>query len=216
VTVYGFEQKSPEWFSVRAGRLTGSAAADMLASVKTKGEAASRRDLRLRLVVERLTGIPQDDGTGYVNAAMQRGIDKEADAIAAYEAATGLLVRRTGFLAHDDLMAGCSLDGDVDDFTGIVEVKCPKSSTHLATYKSREVPPCHMPQIVHNCWISGATWCDFVSFDDRLPVELSLFHTRVFAPDVAAYELMARQFLSECDAEFESINALRQQKREAA
>ena len=76
MTIHDCEQRSPEWYAVRAGRLTGSCAVDMLATVKTKGaEAAARRDLRYRLVVERLTGTPQDDGNGFVNAAMQRGIE---------------------------------------------------------------------------------------------------------------------------------------------
>jgi hypothetical protein len=112
-------QRSPEWFAARAGKVTGSRAADVLAKVKS-GEAAARRDYRLQLAVERITGTPMENG--FVSADMQRGIDLEATAAARYEAATGHLLRHTGFLAHDTLAAGCSLDGDVDDFTGIVEI----------------------------------------------------------------------------------------------
>jgi hypothetical protein len=82
------EQRSEAWFRARAGRLTGSRAGDMLATIKS-GEAAARRDLRTQLVVERLTGQPQEDA--YVNAAMQWGIDHEAEAFAAYEAESGNL-----------------------------------------------------------------------------------------------------------------------------
>src|SRR5687767_4287360 len=125
-TIIDAEQRSAEWFLARVGRLTGSVAADML-NVIAKGEDGyKRRDLRARLICERLTGQPQEDG--YVNAVMQRGIDREPDAFAAYEAHSGNLVRRTGFLAGTDLMVGCSLDGDVDEFAGIVELKCPKSA----------------------------------------------------------------------------------------
>src|SRR6476620_6796433 len=109
----------------------------MLATIKT-GEAAARRDLRTQLVVERLTGQPQEDS--FLNAAMQWGIDHEADAFAAYEAHSGNLVRRTGFLMHTSLMVGCSLDGDVEDFAGIVEIKCPKSATHYGYIKTKELP----------------------------------------------------------------------------
>jgi predicted phage-related endonuclease len=212
VKIHTIDQRSPEWFALRAGRLTGSAAADMLATIKGKGEAAARRDLRLRLVCERLTGIPQEDA--YINAAMQRGIDKEADAIAAYEAETGNLVRRTGFIQHDDLMAGCSLDGDVDDFTGIIEVKCPKSSTHLSTARALDVPSGYIPQISHNLWITGAKWCDFISFDDRLPPELALVIVRVTL-DTTAYEMAARAFLTEVDGELKAVDAMRAERRKA-
>ena len=201
---------------MRAGRLTGSCAADMLATLKGKGEAAARRDLRLRLVCERLTGLPQENG--YINAEMQRGIDLEDTAIAAYEAATGNLVRRTGFVQHEELLAGCSLDGDVDDCTGIVECKCPKSSTHLGYLRAGSAPTTDLPQMTHNLWVTGARWCDFVSFDDRLPPELALFVVRVERDEaaIASYELMLRAFLREVEDELASVEALRQKRREAA
>lgn len=169
------EQRSPEWYQARAGLLTGSKAAHMLAKIKT-GEAAKRRDLRLQLVCERLTGRPQEDD--YVNKEMQRGIDLEAIAIAEYEALTGLVVRRTGFIRSDEYPVGCSLDGDIDNFAGIVEVKCPKSATHLQYIGDGFVPSDYLPQLRHNAWITGAQWADFFSYDDRFPTELQCFHVR--------------------------------------
>jgi putative phage-type endonuclease len=206
-TVVDAEQRSAEWFAARAGRLTGSRASDMLATIKT-GEAAARRDLRTQLVVERLTGQPQEDN--FINAAMQWGIDHEADAFSAYEAQSGNLARRTGFLAHTDLMVGCSLDGDVDDFGGIVEIKCPKSATHYGYLKTGDVPANHKPQILHNLWVSGAAWCDFVSFDPRFPAEHRLFVCRVprVDLDVLAYEKTVEKFLAEVDAELAAMAAL--------
>jgi YqaJ-like recombinase protein len=203
------EQRSPAWFAARAGRLTGSRASDMLATIKS-GEAAGRRDLRAQLVVERLTGEPQEDG--FVNAAMLRGIEKEPEAFAAYEAATGHVVRRTGFLAHDDLLVGCSLDGDVDEFTGIVELKCPKSATHLGYLRSGKLPTAHLAQVTHNLFVTGAEWCDFASFDDRFPSHLQLFRVRVARTDVdlAAYEKAVRAFLSEVDTEVAALSALQE------
>lgn len=195
------DQRSPEWFQARLGRLTGSRAGDMLARIKT-GEAAARRDLRLQLVCERLTGQLQEDG--YTNGAMQRGIELEPAAFAAYEALTGHLARRTGFLQHPTLMAGCSVDGDVDDFTGIVELKCPKSTTHYRYLRLRgAVPPEHLAQITHNLWITGAAWCDFLSYDDRFPVGAQTYLVRVTRDDVdlAAYEAEAVRFLAEVEAE---------------
>jgi hypothetical protein len=179
----------------------------MLATIKS-GEAAARRDLRAQLVCERLTGQPQE--SDYINSAMQRGIDKEPDAFAAYEALTGNLARRTGFLSRVDVLAGCSLDGDIDDFAGILEVKCPKSATHLSYLRAKSLPANHMPQILHNLWVTGAQWCDFVSFDDRFPPALQLFHVRVprVEFDVMTYQRAALAFLAEVDREFESVQAL--------
>lgn len=201
------EQRVPEWYVARIGKLTGTGAADMMARIKS-GEAAARRDLRLRLVCERLTGESQEDV--FVNAAMQRGIEKEPEAFAAYESATGHLVSRVGFLAHDTLPAGCSPDGIIGNYTGILELKCPKSATHLKYLRSREVPTEYLHQIIHNLWITGADWCDFVSFDDRFPPALQLFRVRVERKqaDIDAYELMARAFLSEVEKECAELSGL--------
>lgn len=198
------EQRTPEWHAARLARLTGSCAGDMLARIKS-GEAAARRDLRIRLVCERLTGQSQEDV--FVSKEMQRGIDREADAFAAYEGQTGNLVKRVGFLAHDTLAAGCSPDGQVSNYTGIVELKVPKSATHLRYIRAGVVPSDYVPQITHNLWITGAQWCDFASFDDRFPPSLRLFVVRVprVQVDIDAYELMARTFLNEVDAECDEL-----------
>ena len=205
-TVIDAEQRSAEWFAARAGLLTGSRAADILATIKS-GEAAARRDYRMQLVCERLTGQPQEDG--FINAAMQRGIDLEPKAFAAYEALTGSVAVRTGFLRHSTHLAGCSLDGHVDGFTGIVEIKCPKSATHLKYWRGKgEAPSDYLPQITHNLWITGAQWCDFLSFDDRFPEELQTFLVRVRRSDVDidGYEQKALAFLAEVETE---VNAIR-------
>lgn len=177
----------------------------MLATIKS-GEAAARRDLRVQLVCERLTGQSQEDA--YVNAAMQRGIDKEADAFLAYEAVYGELAEPIGFVAHDELMAGCSPDGLVGA-NGLLELKCPKTATHLGYLKAGKAPSSYLPQIMHSLWITGAEWCDFVSFDDRLPAGLQLVRYRVTRSDVdlAAYELTVRAFLAEVDKEVADLQA---------
>lgn len=198
------DQRSPAWFEARAGRLTGSRASDMLATIKT-GEAAARRDYRMQLVTERLTGQPQEDG--FVNAAMQRGIDMEPLGLAAYEAVTGNVAIRTGFLSHVTHLAGCSLDGHVDNFAGIVELKCPKSATHLRWLNEGVLPREYLPQVTHNAWIAGAEWVDFLSYDDRFPAELQVFYVRVLSKDldIEKYEKSALAFLAEVD---ESVNVL--------
>jgi predicted phage-related endonuclease len=206
-TVIDAPQRSAAWFAARAGRLTGSRAADILAKIKT-GEAAARRDYRLQLATERLTGIPQE--SGFVSTEMQRGIDLEATAFAAYEAVSGEMCRRTGFICADDLQVGCSLDGDIDDFRGIIELKCPKSTTHVGYWKAGALPAAHLAQVTHNLWVTGAEFCDFASYDNRLPAHLHLFKVRVFAKDVdiEGYAAEAKRFLAEVDAEVAALQLL--------
>lgn len=209
-TIVDAEQRSDAWFAARLGRLTGSRAGDMLATIKS-GEAAARRDLRTQLVCERLTGVMQEEP--YINAAMQRGIDCEPRAFAAYEAQTGTLVQRSGFLAHTEHMAGCSLDGHVGDFAGILELKCPKSTTHLRYLRGGVVPSDYLPQILHNLWVTGAEWCDFVSYDDRFPPQFQVFIVRVdsYPAQMAEYEKKALAFLTEVDAEAQSLMSIEAQ-----
>lgn len=204
-TIIDAEQRSPEWFKARAGLLTGSRAADMLATIKS-GEAAARRDYRMQLVCERLTGQPQEDG--FVNAAMTRGIDLEPAALAAYEGLTGSIMSRSGFLRHNTLAIGCSLDGHIDDFKGILELKVPKSATHLKYWRGKgEVPTEYLPQVTHNMFVTGAEWCDFLSYDDRFPEQMQTFLVRLKRSevDMDAYEAAALKFLAEVQVEVDAI-----------
>lgn len=207
-TVIDAPQRSPEWFAARLGKLTGSRAGDMMGTLKSGGEAAPRRDLRLQLVCEKLTNQSAEDV--YVNADMRRGAELEPLARAAYEAHTGALVFESGFLVHPTLAAGCSLDGHVGGFAGIVELKVPRAATHLRYLRAGLVPPEHKWQVVHNLWISGARFCDFVSYAPHFPPALQLVVVRVAATDVdlAAYELAVRLFLTEVDREYAAVAEL--------
>jgi putative phage-type endonuclease len=200
--VHDAPQRSPEWFAARLGRLTGTAAKDMLSKPTTAGY----QNLVIRLVTERLTGEPQDDP--FSNEAMEWGVAHEDEARIAYEMATGLNVKESGFLAHDALMAGCSLDGHVGDYEGIVEIKCPfKTARHITTLRGG-VPSEYLPQINHNLWMSGADWCDYVSYDPRLPERLRLSIHRVDREGWVTYEEKVRTFLAAVDTELEALQTL--------
>ena len=203
-------QRTPEWFQTRAGRLTGSVADAVLATLKSGGEPAARRDLRVQLAIEQITGKPVESD-GYINREMQRGIDLEPAALAAYEADTGRVARVTGFIGDERLLVGCSLDGDVDGLQGIIELKCPKSATHVGYLKAKRLPPEYVAQVTHNMWVTQAVWCDFVSFDDRLPDGLQFFRHRVerSAIDLKGYEAAALKFLSEVEAEKQTLLGLK-------
>jgi hypothetical protein len=215
------EQKSAEWFAARAGRLTSSEAHVIYMQGRTKGsESTTKRDLRIRLALERLNGRSLDDG-GYASKDMQRGLDTERSARLAYEAATGTILDTTGFLSHNTLMVGASLDSHIDDFVGVAEFKCPKSATHLDYIRAKDaavvvddlaraVPTDYLHQITHQLFVTGAAWADFVSFDDRMPEPGQLLIIRVTRDmvDVGAHELAARLFLSDVEKEIASIAKL--------
>jgi len=208
-------QRSPEWVAARLGRFTGSQASEMCATIKT-GEAAVRRDLRMRLVCERLTGVSQDDT--FQSDAMKRGLELEATAFAAYEALTGHVVQRVGFCAHEhpDVLAGCSPDGQLDNFKGLLSLKCPKTTTHVSYMRAEVMPALYVPQMLHELWITGAQYYDFMSFDDRLPADLQTFLIRVPRVQAAVddYAERAMDFLEEVTLEIDAINEIR--KRRAA
>lgn len=206
MTIIQCEQRSDEWFAARLGRLTASRVADAFALPKSgKGELAGRRNLRVQLVLERLTGRVQENG--FVSPAMERGALLEDDARAAYEAETGILVEPVGFVAHDELMAGCSPDGLTAG--GYIEIKCPLATAHLE-YVRGGLPNDYLLQIIHGLWITGRAWGDFVSFHPDFPEPLRVKRTRVLASDVdlTAHELAVRLFLSEVEKEMESVAAL--------
>lgn len=200
-------QRDEAWRVARVGMFTASCAADMMAKIQ-KGEAASRRNLRMRLVLETLTGVSQENG--YVSPDMAYGMEREADAFGAYESATGLVASPVGFLAHDTLAAGCSPDGEINDFEGVLELKCRKSANHLAFLRSRTIPQDAFWQVIHAMWITGAQWADYVSFDDRFMPGLQTLRVRVprVQAEIDSYELMARSFLSECERECDEVRAL--------
>jgi putative phage-type endonuclease len=206
--IHDVQQRTPEWHALRCGKVTGSAAHAILAiRKKGTGELAIRRDMRQRLVVERLTGIPAND-LPYLPKDMQHGVDCEPEAFAAYEA-QGALVMRVGFVEHDELMAGCSPDGSVNDFEGLIELKCPSSAVHMEYLKADAIPEEYYAQLVHSLWITGAQWADFCSFDPRFPEPLRLFRKRLerSAVDLPAYELAVRLFLEEVDKEVHALQA---------
>lgn len=190
-------QGTPEWKADRAGKATGSRASAILAKIKT-GEAAARRDYRVQLVTERLTGAPAEDG--FVSDAMRWGTEQEPFARMAYEAKTGLVVEEAGFAYLPDIQAGCSVDGFVGD--GLFEAKCPKSATHVAWLQAGVLPSEHRPQILHNLYVTGKAWADFVSYDPRMPENLQLFRVRVERneDEIKAYEAELMAFLAEVDA----------------
>jgi putative phage-type endonuclease len=189
------EQRTEEWFQARLGKVTASRVADVLAKIKS-GESASRRNYKIQLVSERLTGEKQET---YINQAMQDGIDREFYARERYVQQFGE-VEEVGFVKHPTLEAGASPDGMVGE-DGILEIKCPMGSTHTETLMTQDVPSRYVPQIQFQLLVTGRKWCDFVSYNPMFPEHLQVFVKRVEADLVYQKELESevKQFLSEVD-----------------
>lgn len=170
-----FIQRSPEWYAARLGKVTASRIADVMAKTKT-GYGAMRANYMAELVCERLTGVKAE---GYTNAAMQWGTDNEAGAKAAYSFMTDLAIEDVGFVEHPTIAsAGASPDGLVGA-DGLVEVKCPNSATHIDTMLTETVEGKYNLQMQFQMACARRDWCDFISFDPRLPPEMQLWIKRV-------------------------------------
>jgi putative phage-type endonuclease len=205
-------QGSPEWFAIRLGKVTASRVCDVIAKTKT-GWGAGRANYMAELVAERLTGVP---ASSYTNAAMQWGTDQEPNARAAYCEQTFDEVTQVGFVHHPHIaMAGASPDGLVGS-DGLIEIKCPNTATHIDTLLSQTIPSKYTVQMHWQMACTGRTWCDFVSYDPRLPPEMRLFVARLGRDDerIAELEKLVSEFLAELDETVGKLTALYQ--REAA
>lgn len=169
------QQGTPEWHTARLGKVTASRVDDVIATTKT-GYAASRANYMAELALEILTGQRQE---GFTNAAMQWGTQTEPMARAAYESARDVFVVEVGLIDHPSIdMAGASPDGLVGD-VGLLEIKCPNSATHIQTLRSRAPDSKYITQMMWQMACTGRQWCDFVSFDPRMPDGLQLYIQRI-------------------------------------
>lgn len=199
------EQGSPEWFAERLGKVTASRISDLLAKTKT-GWGASRANYAAQLVAERLTGVPAET---FSNAAMKWGTEMEPEARSAYEFYSGLSVVETGFVPHPVLsQSGASPDGLVGDL-GLVEIKCPNTATHIETLLGGVVPSKYNLQMQWQLACTGREWCDWVSYDPRMPEAMRLFTERVMRDGglIKEVEAEARTFLAEIEATVLNLKA---------
>lgn len=207
------EQGSPEWHAMRCGKVTASRIADMLAKTKT-GWGASRANYKAQLVAERLTGIVAE---GYTNAAMEWGKEKEAEARAAYGFYTNEPVELVSFVNHPVMpMAGASPDALVGA-GGLVEIKCPNTATHIETLLGGSVPGKYEFQMQWQMACTDRGWCDFVSYDPRMPEDMRLFVRRLERDDelISMIEKETRAFIAEIDETVAQLTKMYRQQEAA-
>jgi len=196
------QRNDPAWWAARLGKVTASRVADVIARTKT-GYGAGRANYAADLVVERLTG---QKASSFSNAAMEWGTEQEPYARAAYSAKTGILVEDVGFIDHPTVaMSGASPDGLAEE--GLVEIKCPNTATHLEYIFDGKPPQKYVTQMQWQMACAGKPWCDFVSYDPRLPERLQLLVVRVPRDDdyIKMLEQEVTIFLQELD---DKINKL--------
>ena len=198
------EQGTPEWFAARLGNVTASRVADVIAKTKS-GYSASRDNYMAQLICERMTNTVAES---FSSAAMQWGTETEPLARAAYESYADVLVDQIGYVPHPVInRAGASPDGLVGA-DGLLEIKCPNTATHIETLLSEKVPSKYITQMQWQMACTGRQWCDFVSFDPRLPDGLQLFVSRVeaYSEYITTLEHEVEIFLIELDNKIFKLN----------
>lgn len=205
VAAINVEQRSAEWFGVRLGKATASRISDIIARTQ-KGWGASRANYAAQLICERLTGTQTES---FTNTAMQWGTDHEPDARDAYAFLKDMDVEEVGFVPHPRIeMAGASPDGLVGT-DGLVEIKCPNTASHIETLRAGAISDKYIVQMQWQMACTGREWCDFVSFDPRMPEHMRLFVKRVPRDDERLKELETEvaAFLAEIDATVDDLVA---------
>ena len=194
------QQRTEEWLTARAGKVTASCLDDVMAAKTTAGY----QNYMAKLICERLTGRAEQTP---VSAAMQRGTDLESLARDFYVVETGAMVEEVGFYEHPSILnSGASPDGIIGT-DGLIEIKCPNTATHIKTLESKKPSLKYMRQMQWQMACTGRLWCDFVSFDDRLPEHLSFFCTRIERDDemIAELEQAVTAFLDELEAKINKL-----------
>lgn len=206
-------QGSPEWYAIRLGKVTASRIPDLTARIKS-GYGASRANYMAELVCERLTGVP---GDSYKSAAMEWGNTHEDDARDLYQFMEDCEVTRVGFVPHPRIaMSGASPDSFAGN-DGLVEIKCPLTATHIETLRGGSIPGKYIKQVQWQMTCTGRAWCDWVSYDPRLPASMRLFVQRIQRDDAVIAELEKEviDFLAELDATIADLRARYENKAAA-
>ncbi len=199
-------QGTDEWKAIRCGKATASRIADIVAKTKS-GYSTSRENYCAQLVVERLTGVA---GESFSSEAMKWGTATEPEARDAYCFCADVDVSEVGFVIHPAIsMSGASPDGLIGD-VGLVEIKCPIGATHIKTLLGKAVPGPYQTQIQWQLACTNRKWCDFVSYDPRMPEHLRLFIQRVHRDDehIEQLEIEVIKFLSEVDEKIAALSQL--------
>ena len=209
ITIGLAEQGTDAWKLEKLGHVSAGSVSDILAKGKG-GESKMRDSYKWRIITERMTGLIQES---FSNDSMLWGVETEAEARMTYELIYGVTVDQTGFVKHPTLQwVGASPDGMIGT-DGLIEIKCPHTKTHLQTLKSSEAPKVYYSQMQMQMWTMNRQWCDFVSYDPRLPHNIQFFCKRVDRDDeyISNMEIEVLKFLAEVE---EEVSLFKQKERD--
>lgn len=201
------EQGTDEWKQIRVGKVTASKIADLMSKGKGGSESAGVRNYRSQILCERLTNTVEET---YINGAMLRGIELEPMARSCYEFIKGVEVEQVAFVDHPSIiLSGASPDGICGN--GLVEIKCPNTATHIEYLLGGKAPSQYIPQMQWQMACTGSEWCDFVSYDNRLPEDLQLFIIRLERDNslIADMEQAVKQFNQSVDEMIDQLKKIR-------
>ncbi len=205
-TIIDCEQGSETWLLLRCGKVSASRMADLMAKVKS-GPAASRANYLAEIVAERLTGKPAER---YKNVAMDWGTQQEGAARALYCFMYDVEVKQIGLVLHPELQHACASPDGLIAQDGLIEIKAPNTATHISTLLTEDIDTRYIKQMNWQLNLTARSWCDYVSFDPRLPVEMQLFRKRVFRDDllIKDMEREVRSFLAEVEEKVERLRKI--------
>lgn len=197
--IHECQQGSPEWYAVKLGKVSASCFSDAVAG----GTGATRKKYMNNLIAERMTGKSEN---GYINATMERGLEVESLAREYYELLNDCPVRQVGFIERDENI-GASPDGLVGA-DGMLEIKCPFSSTHISYIIEGRLPPTYKKQVQGQLWVAEREWVDFVSYDPRVH-QKPYFCERVYRDEDYIKELQIKiyMFVADMKALIEKLTA---------
>lgn len=157
--IHAVEQGTFEWHQLRLGRVTST-------NFK-KAISDSYLELIDELIAEEETGMSDD--IDFISPDMQRGIDYEPLAARQYEQMKGVKCDQVGFITSTEYpFLGVSPDRCIGK-EGVLEIKCPKSKTHIRYIRMNKVPSDYFSQcLVHFIVNTDLEWVDFMSYDPRV------------------------------------------------
>jgi len=174
-------QNSDEWYKLRAGKVTSSNLACVMAHYgKYFGEPAQR--YASQIAIEKMTGIPI--ASDFTNTHMQRGNEQEQEAKELYEEQTFSKVSNGGFFENGFI--GASPDGLVGD-DGVIEIKSTIPNKHYENIKRQNINPSYKWQCANHLYATGRVWLDFISFCKDFPIDKQLFIWRIYRDDCLEY-----------------------------
>jgi putative phage-type endonuclease len=143
--IHNLEQRSAEWFDLRASRVGGSEAHQLLAHPDLTDLPKSA----LKLLQKKLSGEIDPPFTGY---AVQRGINLEAEAREFAAEKSRRTIQEVGYVTKGQLF-GCSPDGVIylDGHAEMWEIKCPLPENYEEQILA--IPKRYVDQIFWNMWV---------------------------------------------------------------